>query len=74
MSARVLIVDDNESLRRVFSALLTQAGYQVVAALPDGNGLLAWIKRETPDIVCADPLSLNPKSGCVESGNRPCWR
>ncbi|MFN4341842.1 MAG: response regulator [Azonexus sp.] len=54
MTARVLIVDDNESMRRVFSALLTQAGYQVVAALPDGNGLLAWIKRETPDIVCLD--------------------
>ena len=40
MSARVLIVDDNESLRRVFSALLTQAGYQVLAALPDGSKLV----------------------------------
>ena len=54
MTTRVLIVDDNESLRRVFSALLTQAGYQVVAALPDGDRLEDWIRRETPDIVCLD--------------------
>ncbi|MBV2193836.1 MAG: response regulator [Azonexus sp.] len=54
MSARVLIVDDNESLRRVFSALLTQAGYQVLAALPDGSKLVDWMRRETPDIVCLD--------------------
>ena len=54
MSARVLIVDDNESLRRVFSALLTQAGYQVLAALPDGSKLVEWMRRETPDIVCLD--------------------
>ena len=35
------------------SALLTQAGYQVVAALPDGN---RWWNGcgETPDIVCLD--------------------
>lgn len=54
MTTRILIVDDNESMRRVFSTLLTQAGYQVVAALPDGRSLMEWIRRETPDIVCLD--------------------
>lgn len=54
MASRILIVDDNESMRRVFSALLTQAGYQVVGALPDGGALMEWIRRESPDIVCLD--------------------
>ena len=46
MSARVLIVDDNESLRRVFSALLINGVFILVlqqdAVLNLDGGQIAW--------------------------------
>lgn len=51
---RVLIVDDEESIRALLTALLTERGYEVVAALENGDGIVEAIREKTPDIVCLD--------------------
>lgn len=51
---RVLIVDDNASMRAMLTALLGSRGYTVVAALEDGNAIMETIRQKSPDIVCLD--------------------
>jgi CheY-like chemotaxis protein len=51
---RVLVVDDNEGLRKVLTALLVSAGHEVVATLVDGNGVEEVVAREKPDFVFLD--------------------
>jgi DNA-binding NarL/FixJ family response regulator len=51
---RVLIVDDNASMRTLLGALLASQGYEVVGSLEDGNGVMEAIRTLTPDIVCLD--------------------
>lgn len=51
---RVLIVDDEESMRALLSALLADRGYEVVAALENGDGITAVIGEKNPDIICLD--------------------
>jgi DNA-binding response OmpR family regulator len=51
---RVLIVDDNASMRSMLSALLGGHGHEVVAVLEDGNEIMATIRRTSPDLVCLD--------------------
>lgn len=51
---RVLIVDDNASMRAMLSALLNSNGYEVVGALPDGSAIMAAIQQSSPDLVCLD--------------------
>ena len=52
---RILIVDDNASLRQLLASLFATAGHEVVAMLEDGSERVeAEIKRTQPDIVCLD--------------------
>lgn len=51
---RVLIVDDTASIRSMLSALLRGQGYNVVAELEEGSGVMAAVRQHTPDIVCLD--------------------
>lgn len=51
---RVLIVDDNASMRNLLSTLLNSQGYDVVGALEDGNGVLDAVRHLRPEIVCLD--------------------
>lgn len=51
---RILIVDDDASMRALLSALMVDRGYEVVAALEDGNGIMEAIHQKFPDIVCLD--------------------
>ncbi|MDP3539495.1 MAG: response regulator [Azonexus sp.] len=51
---RVLIVDDDASMRGLLSSLLTNRGYEVVAELADGSRIMEEIAAKTPDIVCLD--------------------
>lgn len=51
---RVLIVDDNASMRNLLTALLGSQGYEVVGALEDGNGVIEAVQRLRPEIVCLD--------------------
>ena len=50
---QVLIVDDDESIRRMLSAVLAREGYQTAAA-KDGEEGLALFRSASPDIVLMD--------------------
>ncbi|PKO85603.1 MAG: hypothetical protein CVU18_19310 [Betaproteobacteria bacterium HGW-Betaproteobacteria-12] len=51
---RVLIVDDNASMRILLSTLLADRGHTVVGALADGNGVMEAVGNLAPDMVCLD--------------------
>jgi CheY-like chemotaxis protein len=53
IQAIILIVEDNQANRELAAALLTMAGYAVLAA-EDGRGLLERVKRERPNLVLMD--------------------
>ncbi|HWB84435.1 MAG TPA: sigma-54 dependent transcriptional regulator [Bryobacteraceae bacterium] len=50
---RILVVDDDESLRWVTQAQLQQSGFDVTAAA-DGNAALETIRQVPPDLVITD--------------------
>ena len=52
-AGRVLVVDDDETVTRVFERLLGQNGYEVEVA-HDGAGALLSIKAHKPDLVLLD--------------------
>ncbi|MGA2635130.1 MAG: response regulator [Terracidiphilus sp.] len=51
--AKILIVDDEPSIRGAISAVLTEIGYGVRCA-EDGHSALRELSREIPDIVLSD--------------------
>jgi len=51
--ARVLVIDDDSSLRDVVAWILTDAGHEVLPAA-DGDEGLALFERERPDLVLTD--------------------
>ena len=52
---RILIVDDNASLRQLLASLFTKGGHEVVAMLEDGSTRVETeIGRTKPDLVCLD--------------------
>ena len=51
--SRMLIVDDDEDMRRLFSAHLSAEGYQV-AAVPSGEASLSHLRQHRTDIVFLD--------------------
>jgi two-component system, chemotaxis family, chemotaxis protein CheY len=51
--ARVLVVDDDESIGEFVSMALADDGYDVVTAL-DGAAALELIERERPDVILLD--------------------
>ena len=55
MSARILICDDDATLRQLLSTSLTTEGYQVVTA-EDGEDALESIRREVRDLIILDVL------------------
>jgi two-component system NtrC family response regulator len=50
---KILIIDDDDSLRRVLEYNLQEAGYEVSAAVDGGTGLALFDERE-PDLVITD--------------------
>src|SRR5881296_109188 len=50
---RILVVDDEESLRHLLTTILMHEGYEVVAAC-DGEEALARLGDETFDLVLSD--------------------
>jgi YesN/AraC family two-component response regulator len=53
-ASKVLIVDDNESIRGVLAVLLRSEGFEVVGELSSGEHLIDSFNRLQPDIVCLD--------------------
>ena len=60
-TAHILVVEDDESLRRVIHALLERAGYEVGSAADVGQAL-EILHRQPHDLVIAD-LNLPDASG-----------
>ncbi len=54
-SAAVLVVDDEEGVRRLVSVALRRAGYDVTLAV-DGLDALARIAEATPDLIISDVM------------------
>jgi len=53
-SAKVLIVDDSDTMRGILNAILATANIKVVGQLSSGLKLLHTISLSPPDIVCLD--------------------
>ena len=51
--AKVLVVDDDESLRMLYSKELLEEGYEVLT-VPSGQDALESIKQSRPDVVVLD--------------------
>jgi two-component system response regulator (stage 0 sporulation protein F) len=51
--AKILVVDDEEHIRMLYSEELTEAGYEVITAA-DGYKLMERIDEERPDLVILD--------------------
>jgi two-component system response regulator (stage 0 sporulation protein F) len=51
--AKILVVDDEEHIRLLYSEELTEAGYEVITAA-DGYKLIERIETEKPDLVILD--------------------
>src|ERR1700733_7254931 len=61
MPRKILVVDDNISLRLTLSAILTTLGYDVRSAM-DGFSALSEIRQWTPDVLLSD-LNMPGMSG-----------
>jgi len=61
MAEKVLLIDDDEKLRKLIKEYLEGYGFQV-ATLPDGMVVLKTITKESPDIVILD-IMLPQKDG-----------
>lgn len=51
---KIIIVDDDAGVSQVLAAICAAAGHEVLARLPDGDGLEAAVARLRPDLVCLD--------------------
>jgi CheY-like chemotaxis protein len=58
---KILIVEDSPDNMKLFRTLLTLRGHEVVG-LPGGDGLLARLEREQPELVLMD-IQLPGKDG-----------
>ena len=50
---RILVVDDEEQLRRLFRTILTSAGYEVFEA-DDGKQAMECVEKESLDLIITD--------------------
>ena len=51
---RIVIAEDSVLLRTGLTKLLTDAGFDVVAAVPDGEALLRAVDEHRPDLIVVD--------------------
>jgi CheY-like chemotaxis protein len=62
--AKILIIDDDPSMRRTVSRILARAGHEVIEA-PDGLEGVELFRRNHPDIVVTDIVM--PKKEGIET-------
>ena len=53
--SKVMVVEDDASLREIYSIRITAEGYEVVSA-GDGEEALAMVVREKPDLILSDVM------------------
>jgi DNA-binding response OmpR family regulator len=53
--AKILLVEDDQSLREIYSIRLTAEGYEIISA-GDGEAALALAVREKPDLILSDVM------------------
>jgi len=53
MAKKILMVDDDPLMHRLFQRLLERAGYQMISAT-DGRGALEAVERESPQLIVMD--------------------
>jgi two-component system, response regulator, stage 0 sporulation protein F len=58
---KLLLVDDDEAIRMLYSEELSEEGYDVVS-ISGASGLLPLIERESPDLIVLD-INLGKCSG-----------
>ncbi len=61
MTVRILLVEDEEKLRRLLQLVLTDAGYEVQTAIDGGSAIKLW-KKWQPSLVLTD-LMMEPLDG-----------
>lgn len=61
---RILIVDDEEDLRKLISLYFTLEGYGVLTA-SDGQQALELLDKEMPDLIVSDILMPNCNGFCL---------
>ena len=54
VALRVALAEDAALLREGLAGILERAGHEVVASVGDADALLAYVRRERPDIVVTD--------------------
>ncbi|MDH7975030.1 response regulator [Sphingomonas sp. AR_OL41] len=55
MPHKILVIDDNETIRLSLSILLQAKGYQVVLAVDGASGVMAMLEQQ-PDLIISDMM------------------
>jgi len=61
MSNKILVVDDEENIRKLYTVELTAEGYDV-SSVDSGEAALDWVAKESPDLVVLD-IKMAEKDG-----------
>ncbi|MBU4246390.1 MAG: response regulator [Nanoarchaeota archaeon] len=72
MAKKIMVVDDEESLRELLDAVLTPEGYEVTLA-SDGKDCLEKLKTLTPDLILLDMMmpGLSGRETCEKIRENP---
>ena len=62
---RIVIVEDNASMRKVLVSVFARAGHEVVGIFEDGDGLEEKIGQVAPEVVCPNPAGLRRPRGAM---------
>jgi len=63
MSKKVMIVEDDKMLCRIFEMFLTDLGYEVTGFFPDGDSAIACCMENHPDVILMDIHLKGDKTG-----------
>ena len=75
---RLLLVEDNEDNRTIYSTVLRYLGYEVIEA-EDGLRAVALARSEHPDLILMDisipgmEMSIRMRSGCSLRASATAW-